>query len=824
MHNILKMTGLGEDARWEIVGSTPSLEKVFTDASLIISQAGAINLHYTCHHVNPASQRDFQTGEWLFLDVDKITDYSPDKVTKYIDALSITIGIDRKYIWGISSGNGVHLLIKIQKYNLDYLEVHKSTYTKLCADFKTAFTSFGLTGEMDLVFNKAKSLRLPNTLNRKEGLDDKKCELVQRGEEYGVDILTKYRKTYDQSFDLEHEIKKMAVALANSQKNHALPAIIQKADVSVNNIASKHEILEKCSFVGKLKTDLPYLPREEWLRGVSLLTTLNMEEEAHEWSSISPVYKHSETEEIINSTKAKDLFPTSCAKIQETFNKELVAGCASCPYKSCKSPARLFTDETILAMSQGFQILRENKKGETVNVGINYFELANFCYKYLHTFKVEEHDMIYSWNFDDHIYEPQDNHSMAKKFNDLIRPRPLDPTETLHKGLNSMAIEHRKKEKEVLPPEGFIPLQNGWLNAFTGDLESYTPKFLVTQKIPTVYDPIAKCPHFEKFLKERIGDEETISVVLDFMCYALAGIKHPNRKILVLEGPQGTGKTTLVTVFEKLFGYLATQANLKHLVGRFETASFVDKRLVIFDEAPQEKDSSLIEVLKNLSGSPTMRVERKNENATTAQNLARLVISCNAIPRGGAMDSGFMDRLLIVPMHNQIEVENRDSKEVDAILGEMSGVLNLVLKQYKKLSQKNFQIFQSAVTQTQADNYQRNSDPIAAFIEENVDFVACPPDMPSYYDRNCVFGSEETCILMKNFKEVFARWASEEVPYWTNISSAELKKRLEFLSKTLYKKKYFFDRTAKNKNIVLCGMRFKNRQNLQKDPNPEDRF
>ena len=807
MHKILKMSGLGEDSKWEIVGSTSSLEKIFTDATLLLNQVGQINLHYTCHHVLPSSQRDFSSGEWLFFDIDGISDFSTDLVSKYQCLLANIFNLEAKYLWGISSGNGVHLLIKIKPYELAYLEVHKSTYNKIATEFEAAIRGAGLTGKLDRVFQRSKSLRLPNTVNRKKDQSDKRCEILYSGEALDLDILTTYRQTYDSTFDLELETKKMAMVLTNSHKSYALPEVIQKAGLNVNNIASKDEILRKCTFLAKFPENLAYLPREEWLRGISLLTTLGMESEAHEWSNLSPTYKQSETEEIIQSTKGKNFSPTSCKKIVETFNADLTEGCGTCSYKTCKTPAKLFDDETLMSMAQGFQSWEENAKGELVNKGVNYLELGRFCHKYLNTFMVTEHEAVYAWNYEEDIYERQSIFAMAKRFNDLIVPTPKDPTMTKTKGLDSMQINHSLKEKDILPPEGLIPLKNGWLNALNGTLEPYTPKYLVTQKIPVEFNPVAECPLFLQFLKDRVGDEETIDVLLQYVCYALAGIKYPNRKILVLEGPKGTGKTTLMTVLAQLFGHLYNMGNLQHLAGRFETASFENKRLIIFDEAPTQKDSNLVEVLKTLSGSPYIRIEKKNENAVTVQNLARLIIACNTIPQGGAMDSGFMDRLLIVPMHNQIENHEQSGLAVDAIQAELSGILNLVLSKYPKLRQQNFHISNTAVTEAQADKYQEESDPVANFIIDTFDFVACPSDTFTYLDKSCYFGSDETVVTLKNFREAFKSWAAENSPYWASMSAMEIRKRLDFLLKSLFKGKGKIIPSSRGK-IYITGLRF----------------
>jgi P4 family phage/plasmid primase-like protien len=815
MHNILQMVGLGENAEWKIVGSVQDLEPILLDATNILKQVGQLNLHYTCHHVTPNGHRSFDHGEWLFFDFDKIDNYTPDLALKFRDALVLVLGIDPKHIWVISSGHGVHLLIKINPYDLDYLEIHKSTYSAISAKLEETIESLGLTGEVDPIFHRSKSLRLPNTTNRKEGKADVRCELIQRGEKCTVDILTLYRQSYDPTFDLLKELGQ------RKSLQRLLPALTSARGPS---IAPKESIIEKCGFVQKLRSDMAYSPREEWLRAVGFLTTLGMEEEAHLWSQNSATYKSSETEQIIVSAKEKGLQPTSCAKIKESYSENLTSSCDTCPVKACRTPAALYDDTTGRAMAKGFYLIAE-KDGEQKRVGIDYTELGNYCNRNLHTLTIEEYDEVYSWDFNKLQYFKHTEHSMARLFYDLLNPQPSDATKLMMKGMNTIKIHHRVSEKEMLPPDGYIPLKNGWLNCTNGDLEPYSPLRFVTEKIPVLFDPTAKCPNFEKFLQERVGDPDTIKMLLQYICYALAGIKQPNRRILVLEGPPGTGKTTLVHIFSKLFGEYYALAQLQHLAGRFELSIFENRRLIYFDEAPQAKDNILIEVLKTLSGSSDVRIERKNENSKTIQNYARMIISCNEIPRGGAMDSGFMDRLLIIPMHNQIDPNEQSGKLVEEnLFSELSGILNLVLAEFKTLSENKFQIKPTEVTKLQSDIYQEENDPVAQFFFEEITLVPAPDYNGTMAAADSVIGSPLRAISLKDLKNTFTKWCESEAPWHNKMSSQQLKKRIETLSKTLYRKKGQIYFVEYNRKKFLCGVQFVNKTNYSRPDIDDDRF
>lgn len=825
MHNLLQFTGLGDQAQWKVVGSNENLENLLTDPTLYLSQCGRINVHYTCHHVTPDGQRSFKEGEWLFFDVDHIENYKKENWHLYQKALSEVLGIDPKYIWVINSGHGVHLLIKMIRYSIDYLETHKSTYSKITLMLLDKFKQMGLTGELDPVFHQSKSLRLPHTLNRKENMEDVTCDLAYKAELYCKDLLTEFRLTYDSTFSIEQEIKKRAVVLSNSPQNYALGDIVGKPGHKVNTIASKNDIMKNCSFMSELQKDLAYLGRDQWLKGVTLLATLNMEEEAHLWSSNSPNYKYSETQNIIESAKEKDIQPTSCDKIIETFPDQ-TKKCSECPFrKFCKSPAKVHDDPVNQAAARGFYTFIPGKNGEMKRGPIDYKSCADYCNKHFNTTSIIEYREVYSWNDSELRYEKQSEYDMAELFYELITPKLVDSTTLMTKGFNSIMIHHKKKEKEFLPPDGYIPLTNGWLNCRTGNLEPYTPDRFVTDKIPIQFDPTAKAPNFSAFLEKQIGDKETIKMLLQYICYALAGIKHPNRRILVLEGPPGTGKSTVIDVFSALFGEFFQVSNLKHLSGRFELSAFENKRLVYFDEAPAARDDALIEQLKNLSGSPHIRVEKKGEDPVLKQNYARMVISCNTIPRGGGLDAGFMDRLLIIPMHNQIEQQQMDAKE-SLYLPELSGILNLVLDQYKELSESHFNIKASEVSKQQSIVYQIDTDPVAQFFDHEIEFVKHADNRLQYIADNSTYGSDMISIKTSTLRKAFINFCKEEGHLkHAELSAQSFKARIENLART-----YFKTRGASVKIVTyarytyLTGVRFVNSANYRESSSGDDRF
>jgi len=152
---------------------------------------------------------------------------------------------------------------------------------------------------------------------------------------------------------------------------------------------------------------------------------------------------------------------------------------------------------------------------------------------------------------------------------------------------------------------GLLHVANGVL-----DLRGAKPKLLSHDaKYPfrvsslINYDLAAKCPRFVKELLTSALVEVDISLAQKYFGSMLLG---PNtcHGMLVLRGAAGGGKSTLVTIVEKILGEgQVAQLRAKHLGGRFETSAFIGKRVLVGKDVPgdtlSEKGARL---LKSLTG------------------------------------------------------------------------------------------------------------------------------------------------------------------------------------------------------------------------------
>jgi phage/plasmid-associated DNA primase len=128
------------------------------------------------------------------------------------------------------------------------------------------------------------------------------------------------------------------------------------------------------------------------------------------------------------------------------------------------------------------------------------------------------------------------------------------------------------------------------------------------------------------------------------------------------------------------------------------------------------------------------------------------------------------------------------------------------------------------VTKLQSDIYQEENDPVAQFFFEEITLVPAPDYNGTMAAADSVIGSPLRAISLKDLKNTFTKWCESEAPWHNKMSSQQLKKRIETLSKTLYRKKGQIYFVEYNRKKFLCGVQFVNKTNYSRPDIDDDRF
>ena len=263
-----------------------------------------------------------------------------------------------------------------------------------------------------------------------------------------------------------------------------------------------------------------------------------------------------------------------------------------------------------------------------------------------------------------------------------------------------------------------VNVRNGLLDIRDMSFKEHTPSYLSTVQLNVEYNPQVDCPQFKKFLNEVL-DCKLIPLVQEIVGYLLT-TNTASQKAFVFWGPARTGKSTLLWVVEYLLLGKKNVSNIpwQEIGDKFKTAELLGKLANVFSDLPS-KSIDDTGIFKVVTGEDYLMAEKKNKNPFKFKPFARLVFSCNELPRNYVdRTEGFYRRLIIVPFNRQIEKSKIDKALKYKFQEEKEGILNWALEGLKRLYENNFEFSENELTDGVKKEYKRENNNVISFVEE----------------------------------------------------------------------------------------------------------
>lgn len=263
-----------------------------------------------------------------------------------------------------------------------------------------------------------------------------------------------------------------------------------------------------------------------------------------------------------------------------------------------------------------------------------------------------------------------------------------------------------------------VNVRNGLLDIRDMSFKEHTPSYLSTVQLNVEYNPQVDCPQFKKFLNEVL-DCKLIPLVQEIVGYLLT-TNTASQKAFVFWGPARTGKSTLLWVVEYLLLGKKNVSNIpwQEIGDKFKTAELLGKLANVFSDLPS-KSIDDTGIFKVVTGEDYLMAEKKNKNPFKFKPFARLVFSCNELPRNYVdRTEGFYRRLIIVPFSRQIDKSKIDKALKYKVQREKEGILNWALEGLKRLYENNFEFSENELTDGVKKEYKRENNNVISFVEE----------------------------------------------------------------------------------------------------------
>jgi len=275
-----------------------------------------------------------------------------------------------------------------------------------------------------------------------------------------------------------------------------------------------------------------------------------------------------------------------------------------------------------------------------------------------------------------------------------------------------------KPLREINANPYIVNVRNGLYNVIDGSFAAHDPSYLSTVQLTVNYVPSAKCPRFMQFLAESLGEEE-IPLVQEMLGYFLIPVNKA-QKSFVIVGEPGAGKSKLLLTLNEILLGQQNVSNIpwQSLNERFKTAELFGKLANIFADLPT-KNIDDNGIFKALVGEDFLTAERKNKDPFTFQPHARLLFSCNAIPRNyGDKSEGFYRRLIIIRFSKPVPEEKRDAELLDKFAAEADGIFLFAVEGLRRLIANKYKFSETAATRAEVQRYRVDSNSVLSFVEE----------------------------------------------------------------------------------------------------------
>lgn len=232
----------------------------------------------------------------------------------------------------------------------------------------------------------------------------------------------------------------------------------------------------------------------------------------------------------------------------------------------------------------------------------------------------------------------------------------------------------QKDLRELNANPFMINLKNGLYNVQEGTLVDHTPDYFSTVRLNASYNENADCPRFKQYLEEVL-DADQIPLIQEMLGYFLVPVTRA-QKCFVIVGEGGAGKSQLLLVLNQVLLGSENVSNVswQALNERFKTAELFGKLANIFADLPT-KNIDDNGIFKALVGEDYLTVEKKNKNPFSFQSKARLLFSCNSIPRNlGDKSEGFYRRLILIRFDHAVPENIKDPNLLEKLRSEADGI------------------------------------------------------------------------------------------------------------------------------------------------------
>jgi putative DNA primase/helicase len=302
---------------------------------------------------------------------------------------------------------------------------------------------------------------------------------------------------------------------------------------------------------------------------------------------------------------------------------------------------------------------------------------------------------------------------------------------SLNVGNGTLRFREVEEEDPECPDSDVVRLRKVW----RARLDPHRKEDLITKVCDVDYDPDARAPVFDAFLRRIVTDDEVRAYLCRYFGYGILGTSR-EQVFALLHGEGANGKSTLVDVVCRILGDYATSLPIATLIGDTtkrgaeatpDLARLPGARLVRAAE-PKEGLPLNEDVIKTLTSSEPVPIRRLHQEFIDIRPVFSLVISANRKPEIRGDNDGIWRRVHAVPFGVQIPEEERDKTLGEKLWAERAGILNWLIGGALDYLDRGSLAPPKAVLAA-TDEYRAENDVMGGFVAAALEVTKKPSDL-----------------------------------------------------------------------------------------------